>query len=103
MEDRLRLVEDKIDAFTQAVQSAFEKIDKNFESFNKRFDSINSKLNILTEKVDLLQGNSSHTIETLETGFNDIKGEIKKIAVVTRYESDYTGLLPSDPSLKNQN
>lgn len=98
MEDRLRLVEEKIDAFTAAVQSAFEKIDKNFESFNKRFDLINAKLNILTEKVDVIQGNSSHTIETLETGFNDIKGEIQKIAVVTRYENDYPYLKSDQPN-----
>lgn len=101
MEDRLKIIEEKLDAFTEAVQSAFEKIDKNFESFNKRFDAINFKLNTLTEKVDLLQGNSSHTIETLETGFNDIKTEINKIAVVTRYDNDYPALRPNDNSLKN--
>lgn len=101
MEDRLKIVEEKLDGFIGAVQSAFEKIDKNFESFNKRFDTINTKLNRINEKVDLLQGNSSHTIETLETGFNDIKTEIQKIAVVTRYEIDFPALLPTDPSLKN--
>ena len=68
MEDKLS-VEEKLDTFIDAVQSAFEKIDKNFESFNKRFDTINLKLNAINEKVDLLQGNSSSTIEILETGF----------------------------------
>ena len=92
MEDRLKRVEEKLDTFVEAVQSAFGKIDKNFESFNKRFDTINTKLNILCGKVDVLQGDSSHTIETLETGFNDIKTEIEKIAVVTRYEIDYPHL-----------
>ncbi|TDO23756.1 hypothetical protein [Pedobacter duraquae] len=89
MEERLTRLEEKLDTFIDAVQSAFQKIDKNFESFNKRFDVINAKLNSLNEKVDILQGNSSSTIEILETGFNDIKTEIQKISVVTRYENDY--------------
>lgn len=89
MDENVAKLEEKLDTFINAVQSAFEKIDKNFESFNKRFDSINSKLNTLNEKVDFLQGDSSSTIEILETGFNDIKTEIKKISVVTRYENDY--------------
>ena len=99
MEERLIKLEEKLDTFINAVQSAFEKIDKNFESFNKRFDVINTKLNILTEKVDTLQGKSSHTIETLETGFNDIKTEINKIAVVTRYDNDYPYLAKGDDKL----
>ena len=88
MENKLS-ADEKLDTFIEAVQSAFEKIDKNFESFNKRFDTINLKLNTLVEKVDLLQGNSSSTIEILETGFNDIKTEINKISVVTRYDHDF--------------
>lgn len=96
MEERLTRLEEKLDTFINAVQSAFEKIDKNFESFNKRFEVINSKLTTLNEKVDLLQGKSSHTIETLETGFNDIKTEIQKISVVTRYEIDYPYLTNND-------
>jgi len=93
MEDRLIKLEEKLSTFINAVQSAFEKIDKNFESFNKRFDVINVKLNTLHEKIDLLQGNSSSTIETLETGFNDIKTEIEKISIVTRYENDLPYLI----------
>jgi len=56
---------------------------------------------MLNEKVDTLQGNSSSTIEILETGFNNIQTEIKKISVVTRYKIDYPELLPNDVSLKN--
>lgn len=82
-------LEEKLDSFIEVVQSAFEKINQNFESFNKRFDAINQKLTVIGDKIDLLQGDSSHTIETLETGFNDIRSEIQKIAVVTRYENDY--------------
>ncbi|TDQ11703.1 hypothetical protein [Pedobacter metabolipauper] len=89
MEERFNNLEEKLDIFINVVQSAFEKIDKNFESFNKRFDVINGKLNTISEKVDFLQGNSSSTIEILETGFNDIKTKIHKISVVTRYEIDY--------------
>lgn len=82
MEERIKMLEDKLDTFIDAVQSAFEKIDKNFESFNKRFDTINTRLSAINEKIDLLQGDSSSTIEILETGFNDIKTEIIKNVVV---------------------
>ncbi|NQX40352.1 hypothetical protein SAMN05421820_105231 [Pedobacter steynii] len=103
MEERLKTLEDKLDTFIDAVQSAFEKIDKNFESFNKRFDAIHIKLNVINEKVDLLQGNSSSTIEILETGFNDIKTEINKISVVTRYDHDYPYLDKSSQKFTGEN
>ena len=91
MEERLNRLEIKLDTLINSVQSAFEKIDQNFESFDKRFDHINLKLlklNVLIEKVDSLQGNSSSTIEILETGFNDIKSEIDKLSIFTRYDHE---------------
>lgn len=102
MEERLNRLEYKLDTFIDAVQSAFEKIDKNLESFNKRFDAINIKLNAINEKVDLLQGNSSSTIEILETGFNDIKTEINKISVVTRYDHNYPYLDKSGQTVNDE-
>lgn len=88
MEARLDKLEKKLDTLIDSVQSAFEKIDQNFKSFNNRFDTINHKLNTLNEKVDLIQGNSTSTIEVLETGFNDIKAEIDKLSIFTRYEHE---------------
>lgn len=88
MDERLKKIEDSLYELSTAVKSAFEKINANLASFDKRFDNINSKLTTLSDKIDLLQGNSTHTIETLETGFKDIQNEIGKIAIVTRYEHD---------------
>ncbi|HWW40459.1 hypothetical protein [Pedobacter sp.] len=94
---------ESFDTFKEATQAAFEKIDKNFESFNKRFDAINVKLNSLSERVDFIQGNSSSTIEILETGFNDIKTEINKISVVTRYEHDFPYLNKTNQKTNSEN
>ncbi|WP_367867081.1 hypothetical protein [Pedobacter sp. WC2423] len=64
-----------------------KKVDHNFESLNKR--------------IDLLQGNSVSTMESLEKGINDVKSELQKISVVTRYENEYFYLVNPKNGLPN--
>ncbi|MGY0036427.1 hypothetical protein [Pedobacter sp. NJ-S-72] len=76
-----------VQGLTQNMQLLTQKVDDNFESLNKR--------------IDLLQGNSVSTMESLEKGINDIKSELQKISVVTRYESDYFYLVNPNNGLPN--
>ncbi len=103
MEVRIEKIEQSVALLSETINVGFQKIDDNFQLLNKKIDLLQGDAISTNKKIDSLQGKSVSTMETLETGINDIrtelgagindikdiKSEIQKISVTTRYEQDY--------------
>lgn len=87
LSQKVESLDQKVGSLDRKLGSLNQKVDDNFESLNKR--------------IDLLQGNSVSTMESLEKGIKDIKSELEKISVVTRYKNDYFYLVNPNNGLPN--
>lgn len=111
MEQAIKKLQDSVTLLSENMIIGFQKSDDNFHLLNRKMDLLDRRVELLektvdllgkkvddnfeslNKRIDLLQGNSFSTIESLEKGINEIKSELQKISVVTRYENDYFYLI----------
>lgn len=104
MEQAIKKLQDSVTLLSENMIIGFQKSDDNFHLLNRKMELLDTTVDLLGKKVDdnfeslnkridLLQGNSFSTMESLEKGINEIKSELQKISVVTRYENDYFYLI----------
>ncbi len=105
MEQTINKIQESIVLLSKAMAIGFQRNDDNFQLLSQKVELLDQKVDnnfvALNKRIDLLQGNSVSTIESLEKGISDIRAELQKISVVTRYENDYFYLVHPKNGLPN--
>jgi len=87
MEERLGKLEQHLDLLKDSFLKLSGLLEKTLVIIQDNSERVEKRLETIENQLNDLKGNSDHTIVSLETGFNEIKAEIKKINEVTSYES----------------
>lgn len=93
MEDKAKLMEDKIDNLVKLVLDINDNVIEATKKIDDNFEILDQKIDRIQKQVDGLHVQSTNGFESVNSSLSDVQQELKKIQKVSNYDDIYKNLL----------